>query len=188
MSFGHHVLDTERWAPVAGYDGRYAVSSTGRVRSYARNPAGELLTLSNHGNGYLHVKLYDGRGRKRSVKVHVLMLETFIGPRPIGQVTRHLDGNKANNVLGNLAYGTYSENNDDQVRHGTHWRSRQDRCGRGHRLVRPNLRNMAGPGRGCKACHRADSTIRAAVKRGQPAPDMQAESDRRYRELMGERS
>jgi len=34
---------------------------------------------------------------------------------------RHLDGNAANNVPGNLAWGTHVENEADKVRHGTRY-------------------------------------------------------------------
>jgi hypothetical protein len=32
---------------------------------------------------------------------------------------RHLDGNRLNNHLSNLCWGTHQENIDDQIRHGT---------------------------------------------------------------------
>lgn len=58
-------------------------------------------------------------GKKFRRYVHHLVLETFGGPRPQGLVCRHLDGNPANNVLENLEWGTYAENEADKLRHGT---------------------------------------------------------------------
>jgi len=55
----------------------------------------------------------------RLLRVHALILDAFAGPRPAGKVCRHLDGNRANNAIENLAWGTPQENNDDKVRHGT---------------------------------------------------------------------
>lgn len=58
-------------------------------------------------------------GGEKLVRVHVLVAEAFIGPRPFGMVTRHLDGDNFNNRKSNLAWGTHQENSDDMRRHGT---------------------------------------------------------------------
>lgn len=55
----------------------------------------------------------------RSYHVHRLVLEAFVGPRPAGGECRHLDGNKHNNVLANLCWGTRLENEADRKAHGT---------------------------------------------------------------------
>ena len=47
------------------------------------------------------------------------MLETFVGLRPPGKECRHLDGNKTNNRITNLAWGTGVENQHDRILHGT---------------------------------------------------------------------
>lgn len=52
--------------------------------------------------------------------VHRIVLTSFVGPRPEGMVTRHLDGNHHNNALSNLVYGTQSENGKDTIRHGVY--------------------------------------------------------------------
>lgn len=51
--------------------------------------------------------------------VHHLVAEAFIGPRPENLEIRHLDGNRQNNRVDNLAYGTKSENCADSAKHGT---------------------------------------------------------------------
>jgi hypothetical protein len=50
--------------------------------------------------------------------IHSLVLEAFVGPRPPGSVTRHLNGCPDDNRLENLAWGTHSENILDMDRHG----------------------------------------------------------------------
>jgi hypothetical protein len=67
-------------------------------------------------HGYQQIKL----GRSRQTKVHILVLEAFVGPRPDGMVCRHLDGNPQNNRLSNLRWGTPEENYADRRLHGTH--------------------------------------------------------------------
>lgn len=70
-------------------------------------------------DGYLRVALFDAMtGKRRSRPIHQLVLEAFIGPKPFGQICRHLDGDPANNRLGNLAWGSHAQNGEDMVRHG----------------------------------------------------------------------
>lgn len=74
------------------------------------------LHLGNH--GYLVVKLrVDGRQLTRLV--HRLVLETFDRPSNPGEQTRHLNGDRTDNRIENLVWGTASENHYDRVRHGT---------------------------------------------------------------------
>jgi len=51
--------------------------------------------------------------------VHILVLETFVGLRPMGYECRHLDGTRINNHVTNLAWGTHSENQLDRRLHRT---------------------------------------------------------------------
>ena len=51
--------------------------------------------------------------------VNRLILFAFVGPAPPGKECRHLDGNKDNNCLENLLWGTRAENIRDAIRHGT---------------------------------------------------------------------
>lgn len=77
------------------------------------------------GNGYLMVHLCDGNGRVKSIRIHILVAEYFIGLKPKDKhVVRHLDSNKENNDVTNLAYGTYLENEHDKIENGT-WNTRR---------------------------------------------------------------
>lgn len=69
-------------------------------------------------NGYLRVSPSRG-GKQVRFLLHRLILQCFVGPCPDAHECRHLDGNKANNALANLAWGTRSQNAFDRVAHGT---------------------------------------------------------------------
>jgi len=73
-----------------------------------------FLSGTKHDGKYLAVWLVHGERKF----VHALILETFVGPRPEGMITRHLNGNSFDNSLENLAWGTSKENSLDTVRHG----------------------------------------------------------------------
>lgn len=125
-------MTTEIWKPVVGFEGLYEVSSLGRVRSLdrvievtqrlrngvptvlARLLKGRLLSPGRASHGYYTVSMGG-----QSYCIHDLVLEAFVGPRPQGAVCRHLDGDRSRSVLGNLEWGTYTENSEDSASHGT---------------------------------------------------------------------
>jgi predicted XRE-type DNA-binding protein len=116
----------ENWRDVVGYEGLYEVSDHGRVRSVARTVlftnGGKRFYPSQvlkHGfsKGYPRVNLYKEK-IPHPREIHKLILAAFIGPCPEGQEVRHYDGDKTNCTLGNLLYGTRSENYFDKYRHG----------------------------------------------------------------------
>lgn len=75
------------------------------------------LKPSLNDRGYFHVTLYrDDRPHYRTV--HALVLEAFVGPRPKGAVTRHLNGDPADNRPSNLCWGNLVENAADKTEHG----------------------------------------------------------------------
>jgi hypothetical protein len=63
------------------------------------------------------VMCVDGIRYRKSL--HSVVLETFVGPRPVGMQIRHLDGDSRNNHVANLRYGTAKENGEDRRKHGT---------------------------------------------------------------------
>lgn len=107
----------KEWRPVAtpGFEDLYEVSNHGEVR---RGPQGRILKPGLHPQGY-HGVVLSGRGLRKSLLIHRIVLEAFVGPRPAGMGTRHLDGNPANNHLSNLCWGDQSANELDKRRHGT---------------------------------------------------------------------
>ena len=99
----------------------YEVTQEGRVFSVGTNWRGygrrELVQDLNDG-GYPSVRIVVNGQRKRYA-VHKLVAHTHLGPQPAPDYeVRHLDGNKMNNHISNLAWGTKKENADDRERHG----------------------------------------------------------------------
>lgn len=102
------MLPGEVWLPTV-YEG-YFVSSMGRVRG----PKGSLLKLQNSPRGYPQVGV-----RGKSMTVHLLVCETFHGPRPDGMEVAHADGVRTNNNADNLRWATRKDNHHDKRAHGT---------------------------------------------------------------------
>lgn len=147
---------TEQWKPVAGFDG-YEVSDLGRVRSwkmYHHDPGPRFLTPSPTDSGHLRVGLTNGSEDPRTRMVHRLVLNAFVGSRPKGLVTRHMNGDKTDNRLANLQYGTYSENQLDSVKHGTHLSARRTECVNGHPFDESNTHTRVNGNRACRECAR----------------------------------
>lgn len=116
----------EEWRPVPGFP-LYEVSNLGRVRTHkplggpSERPRQEPLLLRTRLNshGYRRVGLRrDGANFVRTV--HALVLVAFAGARPADMECRHLNGDKTDNRLVNLAWGTRAENARDLVQHGGH--------------------------------------------------------------------
>lgn len=106
-------MSAVEWRAVPGWEGLYEVSIDGRVRSLR---SGRIMRTFVTEKGYRRVYLYSA-DRIERVRVHTAVLRAFVGPRPPGMVTRHLDGDPAHNHLGNLAWGTQAENEADKKRH-----------------------------------------------------------------------
>ena len=104
--------------------------------------------------GYARVQLHSP-GKSLSVRVHVLVLEAFIGPRPDGLVACHGPAGISDNSVGNLRWDTYSSNNFDLVEHGTHWQVRKTECKHGHAFTPENTIIRAEGGRKCRTCQYA---------------------------------
>lgn len=103
----------EQWRDIPGYVLKYMVSDEGRVLSLCRK-TWRFLRPFPCGRGHLRVLLDSSDHRY----VHELMLTSFIGPRPDGMISRHLNGVRTNNVLANLEWSTESVNRRDVKYHG----------------------------------------------------------------------
>lgn len=108
----------EIWRDVVGYEGKYQVSSMGRVKSLSRardcghkQPVPErILKLCWAGtSAYLSVSLHKS-GKSQMFRVHRLMAKVFL-PNPEGKLeVNHKDADRRNNKLSNLEWATRIEN------------------------------------------------------------------------------
>lgn len=119
----------EVWKPVLNYP-NYLVSNFGRVasrwksdyrcRSACDRGTVRLLKyayLGRWAKKYPAVTLSHERQRK-TLFVHVLVLEAFVSPRPAGLLGLHRDDNPDNTRLDNLYWGTERDNWGDRERNG----------------------------------------------------------------------
>lgn len=109
----------EVWKNIPGYQGLYQVSDLGRVKSFiAWNGTNtRVLRPGKDTHGYFVVNLYRKKKRKFTY-IHQLVLKIFVGSCLSGMECRHLNDNKTDNRLVNLAYGTRSDNLLDRTRNG----------------------------------------------------------------------
>lgn len=116
--------------PIVDYPA-YRISDTGIMEScwtwgafypgMESNPKWKKVPLKPNEDGYIPVHLCGTGGKRRRTHLHRLLVETFVSPPPFPKAcVRHLDGNPYNNAIGNLAWGTYLENENDKRGHGTH--------------------------------------------------------------------
>jgi hypothetical protein len=110
----------EYWRDIPRYLGMYQASSQGCVRGLDRIGAdgrrlkGKVLKAHFQTN-YLAVVLRKD-GKNHNERVHVLVLEAFKGPRPLGFEAGHRNHVKTDNRSTNLEWITHSANNS-AIRH-----------------------------------------------------------------------
>lgn len=107
---------TEEWREVLGSGGWYEVSDMGQVRSWMRHGVAtdksdepRILSPGRQANGYLSVSI-KRLGRRKQERIHCLVLEAFVGPRPDGAQGAHLNDVRDDNRLANLEWQPASEN------------------------------------------------------------------------------
>jgi hypothetical protein len=151
----------EQWLPIPEWEGIYSASNLGRLRSEERiisRTDGKtqlvrerILKLVPDRKGYLRSQLFRNNvGYTRYA--HQMVMAAFVGPQPDGLVCRHLNGNQLDNTVGNLRYGTDSENKLDTVLHGTHRNSRKTECPQKHPYSPENTYVDGHRRRHCRTC------------------------------------
>lgn len=118
----------EVWRDIPGWEGLYAVSAMGRVKSHARMSGGKergpyklrgrLMTQTFYASKACNVMLSYG-DKRLTTGVGRLVLLAFVGEAPHDRpMAIHKDGNCGNNKLRNLFWGTHQEAEMLKIRHG----------------------------------------------------------------------
>lgn len=120
----------KEWKAIAGTHGRYEVSNYGEVRSWVLRGSNNWKRLSEPRTltpvlrmRYPSVRIPIG-GKPKSVRIHTLVMEAFVGPRPEGMEVAHLDGCRDNNRIDNLRWCTHKENMQHMGPQGVYFKFR----------------------------------------------------------------
>lgn len=116
-------MEEEIWKAVKGYEGYYEVSNLGKVRSldriitdkrgFKKPLKGRMLKLKfNRDGGYLIVILFKGGKKDKTIYVHQLVAQAFLGHEIGGHknVVNHINGINTDNNVSNLEITTQREN------------------------------------------------------------------------------
>lgn len=112
---------TEIWKPVKGYEGRYEISNTGKLKSlnYSNSGKQKIMKEIVNNHGYRRVSLF-GEGGYLQYQVHRLVAFNFIPNQENKCCINHIDGNKLNNSILNLEWVTIQENIKHAVKNDLH--------------------------------------------------------------------
>lgn len=94
-------MEQEVWKDIKGFEGLYQVSNLERLKSFKKYPLGYVLASKNQYGDYLRYVLKKEDCNK-TVLVHRLVYETFVGDIPPKHDIDHIDSNRQNNKLSNL--------------------------------------------------------------------------------------
>ena len=137
----------EYWKQSSLLDQRYWISNQGRVlttryknsdRIQIMKP-GMQLPKSPNATSYLKTVLKTADGKLKTMSIHLVVADTFLGKKPEGLVINHKDGNGLNNNVDNLEYCTMSYNSLHSFMIGTQKPKRGMLNGM-HKLTEENVR------------------------------------------------
>lgn len=149
------------------HDTRYVVSDEG----FIVGPKGIKLKGYITDKGYRTVCVRDANGKRRYIKEHRIILETFNGPCPPGMEGCHGNGVRSDNRLENLRWDTPVSNAADRIK------SRRSECVNGHPYTKENTYYRPGVGktgakyRECRKCKNSGTKAQPQGNRGALVPE-----------------
>lgn len=118
----------ETWKDITGFEGKYQISSFGRVKSLSRKCGtvirkDKIINPREHTSGYQIVSL--GSDYKyKNYYIHILVAKHFIDNPMSKPQVNHIDEDKKNNNMDNLEWVTRSENMTHNKLHIRKWNTR----------------------------------------------------------------
>ena len=93
------------WTPIPNFKGRYEINYHGSIRRTYKNGKQKVMKQKINAHGLLKIQLTDLNGHRKEYRVHVLMAETFLPPKPHPKmVLYHKNGVKLDNAIGNISW------------------------------------------------------------------------------------
>lgn len=101
--------NNEIWKFIPNTKERYQVSNLGNVKSLTNLDKIVIMKTRTDPRGYQMVNLWV-EGKRKTYRLHILVMLAFYGATPKGKEIDHKDGNKKNNTKDNLQYLSSREN------------------------------------------------------------------------------
>ena len=127
------ITEIKRKDQILNFEG-YEVSSLGRVRTY-KQKYGQVSRSNVHAGlnrpllktptiikgrpdpaGYMQLCLSDINKKRHNIRIHVVVIQTFLGFPEEGFIVCHFNDIKTDNRLNNLRYDTHKANHTDRLR------------------------------------------------------------------------
>jgi len=104
--------------PIPDYENFYEITNGGIVYSINRPTKRIVKPFTTKRGKYLIIRLCKN-GVHKKYMVHRLVLQSFVGPCPVGHEGAHLNGIPNDNFISNLRWVTKKENMNHRNIHGT---------------------------------------------------------------------
>jgi hypothetical protein len=101
---------------IKGYEGKYYITKQCEIFSFKH----KKMSQTDNGNGYLCVALRKEVNKKKTVRVHRIIAQSFIENPNNYPIINHKNGIKTDNRLENLEWCSYSGNNQHAYDTGLH--------------------------------------------------------------------
>jgi len=104
-------MENEVWKKIPGFS-KYEASTMGRLKTYNWKNTGreKIMKPALDNGGYLRTMLLSDQGKYKTVKVHRIIISTFIENIHNKETINHKNGIKTDNRILNLEWNTRSEN------------------------------------------------------------------------------
>lgn len=114
----NQYMDKEKWKDIKGFEGKYQISSFGRVRTLNWKSSGKIKIMRPYlSRGYLAMTFRLGGAGSKQVHplVHRLVAGAFIDNPDNKPYVNHIDGDRQNNNISNLEWVTRAENERHKI-------------------------------------------------------------------------